>query len=269
MPSVLTIAGFDPSSGAGITADLMTFAAHGLFGTACITALTVQNTVEVRSVDAVSGQHVRATLDLLTRDIRPSGIKIGMMADAEVVRAVVSFLREVPRRDEIHVVLDPVLRSSSGREMLSEDGVRLLREELVAEADWITPNLDEIGVLLKREPPERDQVPNAAAELQQLYPALNIVVTGGNLPSPDDFVLLAGGSGSEWIRGTRVETSSTHGTGCAYSSALLSRLVLGDSAAEAPRAGKRFVEEAIRRAVPIGSGRGPLHHLWPLGGSGS
>jgi hydroxymethylpyrimidine/phosphomethylpyrimidine kinase len=268
MPSVLTIAGFDPSSGAGVTADLMTFAAHGLFGTACITALTIQNTVEVRSVEAVSAEQVRSTLDVLTRDIRPRGIKIGMLATADIVRAVASFLRDLPYRREIHVVLDPVVRSSSGRELLSPEGVGLLREQLLPEVDWITPNLDEAGVLLNREPPGADEVSAAAADLQRGRPSLNVIVTGGHLASPDDLVLLAGGT-PQWIRGTRVESSSTHGTGCAYASALLSRLVLGDSPTEAPHAAKRYVGQAICCAVPIGSGRGPLQHLWPLQRAGS
>ena len=148
MQTVLTIAGFDPSSGAGVTADLMVFAAHGLFGTSCITGLTVQSTVGVRSTTAVSAEVVRATLDCLASDLPPVGIKIGMLTTADNVVAVAEFLT-VLRGDEdrMPVVLDPVLRSSSGRELLDAEGVAVMRESLLPLVDGVTPNLEELGVL--------------------------------------------------------------------------------------------------------------------------
>src|SRR5580698_8027237 len=136
MLTVLTIAGFDPSSGAGVTADLMVFAAHGLFGTSCITALTVQSTVGVRATQPVAGEVVRATLDCLQDDLPVAGIKIGMLATAENVAAVVDFLEGI-RGQGIPVVLDPVLRSSSGRELLDAAGVVLMRERLLPLVDWV------------------------------------------------------------------------------------------------------------------------------------
>ena len=133
MQTVLTIAGFDPSSGAGVTADLMVFAAHGLFGTSCITGLTVQSTVGVRATTAVSAETVRATLNCLASDVPPVGIKIGMLATAEDVRAVAEFLVAFRgEEDRVPVVLDPVLRSSSGRELLDAEGVTVMREEPAA-----------------------------------------------------------------------------------------------------------------------------------------
>jgi hydroxymethylpyrimidine/phosphomethylpyrimidine kinase len=245
MRTVLTIAGFDPSSGAGVTADLAVFAAHGLFGTSCITALTVQNTVGVASVHPVDGAVVRATLEHLQADLPPVGIKIGMLATAECVEAVAGFLEGLPRRPV--VVLDPVLRSTSGRELLDRDGVEATRRRLLPLVDWVTPNAAELAVL-------GDDVLDR--------PGLAVVVTGGDRESPDDLVLIDGVE--TWLTGVRVETTSTHGTGCALSSALLARLVLGDEPLAAARAAKVYVTEALQRATPLGRGRGPMHHLWPL-----
>jgi hydroxymethylpyrimidine/phosphomethylpyrimidine kinase len=257
----LTVAGFDPSSGAGVTADLKVFAAHGLFGVSAISALTVQSTQGVRRVEPVSGRLVRETLDCLAEDIELTGIKIGMLGSAEVVGAVVAFLREV-RVPRERVVLDPVLRSSSGRELLEASGVRLLRDELLPLVGWITPNLDELAVLVDSDRVEANSVPQAARRLAALADGLNVVVTGGHLERPDDFLLSAGVE--QWFPGERIETTSTHGTGCAFSSALLCRLILGDGPVEAVGAAKTFVAEAMQAAYPVGKGRGPLHHLYKV-----
>ncbi len=265
MKSVLTIAGFDPSSGAGITADLMVFASHGLFGTACITALTVQNTVGVRSTQPLQPQTVTATLDCLFADLPPLGIKIGVLATAEVVSAVAAFLRRVRCNAPFLVVLDPVLKSSSGCNLLDTCGVDALRSELLPLVDWITPNIDEVGVLLGRRSPGREELAAAAADLQRLGTDLTVVVTGGHLDRPDDLLLQPDGA-LEVVRGERIQTSSTHGTGCAFSSALLSRLVLGDDPRAAVHGAKQYVAQAMRSALPAGHGKGPLNHLWPLRG---
>ena len=240
-PVVLTIAGFDPSNGAGITADLQVFAAHGLFGTSCITALTVQNTVGVAAVHPVGGAVVRATLECLWEDLPPVGIKIGMLATAGCVEAVAGFLEGLRVRPV--VVLDPVLRSTSGRELLDAAGVEVMRRRLLPLVDWVTPNEAELAVL---------------GELS----GVGVVVTGGDREPPDDRVVIDGVE--TWLTGVRVETRATHGTGCAFSSALLARLVLGDEPLDAARAAKDYVAEAMRRATPIGRGRGPMNHLWPL-----
>ncbi len=264
MQTVLTIAGFDPSSGAGITADLMVFAAHGLFGTSCITNLTVQSTVGVDSTHPVAPELVRATLQCLADDVPPDGIKIGMLSTAANVAVVADFLeglRGAGRR--IPVVLDPVLRSSSGRELLEPEGVRMLRERLLPLVDWITPNLDELGVLTGQVVGDREQLAEAAEVLVKSAGDLNVLAKGGHLAVPDDLVLTANGE-RHWLPGVRIDTSSTHGTGCALSSALLSRLVLGDDDLPAAAEAKQYVTEALRRAVPFGRGHGPVNHLWPL-----
>jgi hydroxymethylpyrimidine/phosphomethylpyrimidine kinase len=264
MKCVLTIAGHDPSSGAGVTADLMVFAAHGLFGTSCITGLTVQSTMGVLATHPVDARIVRETLNCLHEDVPAAGIKIGMLGTAGVVAAVADFLARLREQgSRVPVVLDPVLRSSSGRELLDDEGMVLLRERLLPLVDWVTPNLDELGRLCGRPVSGREKVPGAARTLQQGIAGLNVLTTGGDLDKPDDCVVTASGE-VRWLAGERIESSSTHGTGCALSSALLSRLVLGDSDFEAALGAKEYVAETIRKAEPMGRGRGPLAHLWPM-----
>lgn len=265
MRTVLTIAGFDPSSGAGVTADLMVFAAHGLYGTSCITSMTVQSTVGVQAAHPLRPETVRETLDCLNGDLPAAGIKIGMLATEETVAVVADFLGDLKARGQkVPVVLDPVLRSSSGRELLEEAGVRTLRERLLPLMDWVTPNIDELGILADRRVEARGDLPTAARRLQDEFPGLNVLATGGHLEPPDDFLLTATG-GTWWLPGARVDSTSTHGTGCALSSALLCGLVQGKSPYEAAVGAKIYVVEAIRTAAGLGHGRGPLNHLWPLG----
>jgi hydroxymethylpyrimidine/phosphomethylpyrimidine kinase len=267
-PVGLTIAGFDPGSGAGITADLKTFAAHGIYGVACISALTVQSTLGVRAVEPLSAMLVRQTLECLAEDVSLSGIKIGMLGSSAVVCEVSSFLTAqsgtIPRE---RIVLDPVLRSTSGTALIDQDGVRVIREELLPRVGWITPNVDELAMLAGGSP-DREEVPAAAARLQAIAAQLgndelNVVVTGGHLSRPDDFLLTASGAGN-WLPGEKIITNATHGTGCAFSSALLCELISGRSPEEAVAAAKAYVAEALRSAYPIGKGKGPMNHLFPF-----
>jgi len=264
-PILLTIAGFDPSSGAGASADLKVFAAHGAYGMACLTALTVQSTRGVRAVEAVAPTTVAATLAMLAEDVSFAGIKLGMLANGEICRVVNNFLEA---QKGVPVVLDPVLRSSSGRELLDLEGDRVMRERLLGRADWTTPNLDEVAELTGLRVVQSGDVPGAAAELRRIAheagnDRLNIVVTGGHLDPPDDYLLAADGS-SCWVPGRRVETKATHGTGCAFSSALLCGLVAGDRPDVAVRRAKEYVAAAMLAAYPIGAGNGPLDHLYRL-----
>jgi hydroxymethylpyrimidine/phosphomethylpyrimidine kinase len=273
-PVALTIAGFDPGSGAGITADLKTFAAHGIYGVACITAMTVQSTLGVRAVEPLPAMLVRQTLECLAEDVSLSGVKIGMLGNSAVVGEVSSFLtaqsRAIPRE---RIVLDPVLRSSSGTALIDPDGVGVLRQELLRRVGWITPNVDELALLAGGDLSApgslgREQVPAAAARLREMAARvgndeLNVVVTGGHLSRPDDFLLTASGEGS-WLEGEKIVTKATHGTGCAFSSALLSGLISGQSPRQAVAAAKAYVTEALRSAYPVGKGKGPMNHLFPF-----
>jgi hydroxymethylpyrimidine/phosphomethylpyrimidine kinase len=260
---VLTIAGFDPSSGAGITADLQVFAAHGLFGTACVTALTVQSTQGVAAVQPVAAL-IGPTLDHLDADLPPAGIKIGMLGSAEAVLAVAAYLRG-RRGPKIPVVLDPVILSSSGASLLGGDGLAALKTELLPLVDWITPNRDELGELSGVGVYLNSDVEEALRAFSRRYPHLRIVATGGDHIGPGTVDCLLTSAGKlHKFEGERVDTTSTHGTGCAFSSALLARLVLGYAPEDAVAAAKSYVTEALKRAPGLGQGRGPLDLLWPL-----
>jgi hydroxymethylpyrimidine/phosphomethylpyrimidine kinase len=236
----LTIAGYDPSSGAGITADLQVFADHSVTGVSAVTALTVQSTKGVRRIEPVRGMLLRETLDCLGEDGPIAGVKIGMLATAEVVGVVAEFLRGAGISRE-RVVLDPVIRASSGAELLSAEGVERLVAELLPVVGWVTPNLDEAAGLLGERVAGRAGIPEQAYRLAELGGSgLNVVVTGGHLEPPDDFLRTASGE-ERWFPGTRVEAKSTHGTGCAFSSALLCRLLLGDGPVEAVAGAKAWV----------------------------
>jgi hydroxymethylpyrimidine/phosphomethylpyrimidine kinase len=270
-PVVLTIAGFDPGSGAGITADLKTFAAHGTYGVACITAMTVQSTLGVQAVEPLSGSLVRQTLDCLVEDVSLSGVKIGMLGSSDVAGEVASFLTaQSGDIERARIVLDPVLRSTSGTALIDENGVRIIRDELLKCVSWITPNIHELAVLTGGYSGAlgREQVPAAAARLKEVAARLgngelNVVVTGGHLSQPDDFLLTAPGVES-WLPGEKIATTSTHGTGCAFSSALLCGLVSGQGPEQAVAAAKAYVSEALRSAYPVGKGKGPMNHLFSI-----
>ncbi len=263
-PVAVTIAGFDPGSGAGITADLKTFAAHGIYGVACITAMTVQSTQGVRAVEPLSPGLVRSTLECLVEDVALSGVKIGMLGSSNVAAEVASFLRaqsnRIPRE---RVVLDPVLRSTSGTALIDANGVRVIRDELLHCVGWITPNIHELAILAgdDSETLSRDQVPAAAARIREGNPELNVVVTGGHLDKPDDFLLTESGE-QIWLPGERIATNSTHGTGCAFSTAILCGLVSGLNSKEAVASAKAYVTDALRLAYPVGKGKGPMNHLF-------
>lgn len=251
---VLTIAGFDPSSGAGVTADLKTFAAHGLFGVACITALTVQSTQGVRRVKKLDPLFVTETLECLAADVTLAGIKIGMLGSGQVAAAVADFVSLQP---QAVVVVDPVLQSSSGAALIDADGIQVIRDRLLPIAGWVTPNIDELTILAGEGSLEK-----AAARLHHMAGGkLNVVVTGGHLSRPNDYLLTSEGE-SIWFEGERIVTTSTHGTGCAFSSALLCTLVTGQSKTAAVAEAKAFVTSALRAAYPLGKGKGPMNHLF-------
>ena len=161
------------------------------------------------------------------------------------------------------MVLDPVVRSSSGKELLDKEGVAVLRERLLPVVDWVTPNLEELGVLTGLCVRGRKDMLEAARVLRAMGEELNVLVTGGHLDPPDDLLVPILGE-VLWLPGEKIVSQSTHGTGCAFSSALLSRLVLGDAAKDAARMAKMYVVEAIRTAEMVGHGTGPVNHLWPL-----
>jgi hydroxymethylpyrimidine/phosphomethylpyrimidine kinase len=266
-PIALTIAGFDPSNGAGVTADLQVFAAHGILGTSAITALTIQSTISVAAVDLIWPSNLRETLHHLTSDLPPRGIKIGMLGAAEMVSEVVQHLQQSdeaePLKNFIPIVLDPVLRSSSGNPLLDLPGLDLLRTDLLHQVTWITPNWQELAILTETDIGSLETVASALDVLHHRYPHLHAVATGGDQAEPIDLLLTPAGEIHQFP-GKRIDTTSTHGTGCAFSSAILSRLILGDPPVAAVAAAKDYVVGALQNAPGLGNGRGPLDLLWPL-----
>jgi hydroxymethylpyrimidine/phosphomethylpyrimidine kinase len=265
-PVVLSIAGFDPSSGAGVTADIKTIAAHGCYGITCITALTVQSTRGVRQVCPVSSALLATTLEELTADLPPAAVHIGMLGEREVALAVARYLEQTRPP---HVVLDPILRSSSGADLLDDASLSLLRTRLLACADVVTPNLNEATVLTGMNVSTGEEMRAAAIRLHQLG-AKAVVVTGGHLGGAEVVELLSfhqqGELRQQEIRGPRIRTRSTHGTGCAFATALACNLALGKPLPEATVAAKQYVAAALEHAYPLGSGMGPMHHLYKLDG---
>jgi len=245
---------------------MQTFAAHGHFGTSVITALTVQSTLGVAEVQIPPKNVLTKILSYLEADLPAEGIKVGMLGDAATVQAVYEYLQtksEISGKPNIPIVLDPVLRSSSGADLLSADGLLELRERLLPQVGWITPNWSELNALTGLPVTSLAEAEAAAVALGRLHPRLHVVVTGGELETPVDLLRLPSGELHRFA-GEHVATRSTHGTGCAFSAALLSRLMLGDRPVEAVGAAKQYVAEALRRAPGLGHGRGPLDLLWPL-----
>jgi hydroxymethylpyrimidine/phosphomethylpyrimidine kinase len=267
-PVVLTIAGFDPSSGAGVTADIKTIAAHGCYGVACITAMTVQSTAAVRRVEAVDPALVAETLEELASDVPIAAVRIGMLGSAKVVRAVAEFLDSgkagSPGRLP-NVVLDPILKSSSGAELLDAGGTQLLIDKLIPLADVITPNVDEAAVLTGLKVTDLEEMRAAAAKLHSMGAAA-VVITGGHLEKAIDLLSFTGKSGvqEEVFKAERQHSNSTHGTGCAFATAMACHLALGRGIAEAALLAKTYVSSAIAAGHPLGHGTSPVHHLYRM-----
>jgi hydroxymethylpyrimidine/phosphomethylpyrimidine kinase len=282
-PVVLTIAGFDPSSGAGVTADIKTIAAHECFGIACITALTVQSTQGVKRVEPVDPKVIVETLAELAADFEIAAVHIGMLGNLRAARAVAEFLG---RNAFPNVVLDPILKSSSGADLLDSGGLRVMVEKLFPLSELIAPNLEEALALTELRPPENigstaqaiELMREAARHLHALG-APNVVVTGGDLrprtPKPGvsgapekavDLLSFTTGRGveQEVFKAERQRSTSTHGTGCAFSSALACHLAQGRGLPEAVLLSKAYISAAISNSYPIGRGKGPLHHLYRM-----
>ena len=262
IPNLLTIAGSDPSGGAGIQADLKTFSALGAYGCAVLTALTAQNTRGVAGVHAVPPAFVAQQIDTLLADVRIDAIKIGMVATAELARAIAGSLADVAAP----IVLDPVMVAKSGDRLLAEEAVGALRRELVPRAAILTPNLPEAAVLLDEPEPTTLDAMRAMAPRLLALGCRSVVLKGGHLPgdavpdlfcTPDRLVELPA---------VRVPTRNTHGTGCSFSSAIAALLPRHAEPVDAVRAAKDWLQGAIRAAdqLEVGSGHGPVHHFHAL-----
>lgn len=259
LPVALTIAGSDSGGGAGIQADLKTFAALGCHGTSAITAITVQNTLGVRDAFDLPPGLIRAQIDAVVDDLAPSAVKTGMLAGSVIIGEVARAVRE---RALEPLVVDPVMVAKGGHPLLAGDAVDSLRERLLPLATVVTPNLPEAEVLLGRPigtGPEREA---AARDLVALG-CRAAVVKGGHAEGDADDVLFDG-ERVVWLRGERLDTRNTHGSGCTFASAIAASLARGRGLEDAVRDAKRFVTGAIRRSLEIGGGHGPVNPLWEL-----
>ena len=271
-PVVLTIAGFDPSSGAGITADIKTIAAHACYGVACITAMTVQSTKGVKRVEAVDPALVTDTLEELAADLEIAAVHIGMLGNGKVAKAVADFLsgpssgKRAGKARLPNIVLDPILKSSSGADLLDSAGTRVLIERLIPIADVVTPNVDEASVLTGIKVQELEDMKAASAKLHEMG-ATAVVITGGHLEKATDLLSFTTRRGieQEIFKAERQRSNSTHGTGCAFATAMACHLALDRGMAEAALLAKTYVTAAISYGQPLGKGTGPVHHLYRMG----
>jgi hydroxymethylpyrimidine/phosphomethylpyrimidine kinase len=257
LPVALTIAGSDSGGGAGIQADLKTFHAFGVFGTSVITAITAQNTMEVSAVHPVPLEVVRAQVDAVVPDLGPTGVKSGMLATASLVEEVADALE----RHGLHAyVLDPVMVAASGARLLDEDAVEAVVRRLVPLAALVTPNLDEARILTGLEVQGEEGQRDAARALVAMG-AGAALVKGGHGEGPEMVDLFWDGKRERVWRRPRIETRSTHGTGCTLSAAVAAGLARGQGLEDAVDRALAFVAEAIRSAPGLGRGHGPLNHF--------
>lgn len=259
IPNILSIAGSDPSGGAGIQADLKAISANGGYGMAVITALTAQNTRGVRAVSLIEPEMIAAQIGAIHDDIRIDAVKIGMLGNTAIIEAVAEALSGV----SAPIVLDPVMVSKGGDRLLAAEAVAALRSRLLPFASVITPNLPEAADLLNTDmATDRPGMEAQARALLALGPQA-VLLKGGHLAGGDSPDLLLSHTQTHWIEGARHATRNTHGTGCTLSSALATLLGRGHPLSEATSRAKSYIAKAIARSgdLSVGSGHGPVHHF--------
>ena len=260
MPVALTIAGFDPSGGAGIVADVKTFSAFGCFATAAVTSLTFQNTTGVFGATHQTAAQVRAQVLPVVEDFRVAGLKTGMLPTREVISEVARLFRETQLREAAPVV-DPVVRSTSGFDLIDDDALAALKSELLPLARLATPNIPEAERITGLEIKTEADMRRAAALIRREMGARAVLVKGGHLGGDTDALDLLDDEGRiQLFRAPRIHTNATHGTGCTLAASIAACLARGMNLSDACGAAKRFVTEAIRRSPLIGRGFSPVNH---------
>ena len=260
IPNILSIAGSDPSGGAGIQADIKSISANGGYAMAAIAALTAQNTCGVKGVDLVPANFVASQIETIFSDIRVDAVKIGMLGTAEIIRAVADCLKD----SDAPIVIDPVMVAKGGDRLLAKEAVSALRDILLPMASLITPNLPEAADLLGRqEATTRAEMQDQATALLALGPDA-VFLKGGHLDGQESPDLLISDSLCEWFEADRVKTGNTHGTGCTLSSALATQLAKDGDLKRSAEAAKAYVRSAIAHAdqLDVGTGHGPTNHFF-------
>jgi hydroxymethylpyrimidine/phosphomethylpyrimidine kinase len=261
--NVLSIAGSDPSGGAGVQADLKAFSARGVFGMAALTALTAQNTQGVSAVHALPADFVDEQIRMVFADVRVDAVKIGMIANAEIAAAVAAVLDLYCRAP---IVLDPVMIAKGGAPLLDPEAMETVRRVLLPLATVVTPNLPEAAALLGwPEARSREEMAAQARAILALGPKAALV-KGGHLPGDESPDVLATADGLVWFESSRAPTKNTHGTGCSLSSAIAAELAKGQAISEAIRTAKDWLSGAIEASgeLSVGAGHGPIHHFHHL-----
>jgi hydroxymethylpyrimidine/phosphomethylpyrimidine kinase len=258
MRTALTIAGSDSSAGAGLQADLKTFAAHGVYGTCAVTAVTAQNTLGVTCWTALSADLVTAQIEAIAGDLGADAVKTGMLATAAIVEAVGAAIQSL---ELSNVVVDPVMIAKGGQRLLDEEAVLALRAELLPRAMMVTPNVPEAEALAAMSIRSVGDMREAAHRIHRLGPRV-VLVKGGHLEGADVVDVAVGDGDVLELRRPRIDTRHTHGTGCTLAAAIAANLALGRGVRESIERARDYVDAAIRHAPGLGHGHGPLGHLW-------
>jgi hydroxymethylpyrimidine/phosphomethylpyrimidine kinase len=260
MRTALTIAGSDSSGGAGIQADLKTFAAHGVYGTSAITAVTAQNTLGVAGFEALSADLVTAQIEAIASDIGAHAAKTGMLANAAIVEAVAAAIEdlEIPL-----LVVDPVMIAKSGDRLVDDEAVGAMRSELLRRAFVVTPNIPEAETLAGISIRSDDDRREAARRIRKLGASM-VIIKGGHSASPEIVDLLYDGQRFVEFKTERVQGRHTHGTGCTFAASLTAHLALGRTLLDAIPLAQKYVAGGIRHGLAIGQGHGPLDHFWQV-----
>ena len=261
MPTTLTIAGSDSVAGAGIQADLKTFAAFGVYGVSAVTAITAQNTTGVTDVFALSAQLVRAQIDAVFEDVEIAAVKTGMLATSDLVRTVAERLAQFRPPA---LVVDPVMAATGrGRTLLEPDAVSILKTQLLPRATIVTPNVAEAEVLSGIRIPSRQSASDAAKRIVELGPQA-VLIKGGHMAGSDAIDLLLHNGTFAEFSAPRARFDNLHGTGCTLASAIAARIALGDDIPAAVQRAKRYITGAIERSFEAGHGARILNHFWEL-----
>ena len=259
MKTALSIAGSDSSGGAGIQADMKTMSAHGIYAMTAITALTAQNTTGVISIQESTPDFLADQLDAVFTDIFPDADKIGMMANAALIRVIARKLKQYHAR---HIVVDPVMVATSGSKLMQEDALDTLTHELLPLAELVTPNIPEAEVLSGMRITSAEDMVAAAKHMEQSFSCAVLLKGGHDLNNAND--LLCRNGEIRWFHGRRINNPNTHGTGCTLSSAIASNLACGMELDEAVGRAKEYISGALAAMLDLGKGSGPMNHLFDL-----